>query len=119
LQTDKGSNAAPAAATLTVASKTISLISLTVYPSSVVGGKPSTGTVKLSSPAPSGGAVVTLTSSNTAVATVPASVIVASGQTTATFMVTTNTVTSSTYLTISAGYAGTTRTAKLTVKPSR
>jgi len=119
LQTDKGSNAAPAAATLTVASQTISLTSLTVYPSSVVGGKPSTGTVKLSSPAPSGGAVVTLTSSNTAVATVPASVIVASGQTTATFMVTTNTVTSSTYLTISAGYAGKTRTAKLTVKPSR
>jgi len=60
--------------------------------------------------------VVTL-SSSIGSATVPASVTVAAGATTATFAVTTSVVTASTAGTISAAYAGVTRTSILTVTP--
>ncbi len=87
---------------------------LTVSPTSVVGGISSTGTVKLTGPAPAGGAVVTLSSSNTAAAQVPASVTVAAGATTATFTIITSPVASNTSVTITAIF-GVTRTASLTV----
>jgi hypothetical protein len=93
------------------------LISLTLNPTTVVGGQSSTGTVTLSGPAPSGGAQVMLSSSNTTVAQVPSSVTVQSGQTTATFTVTTSAVTASTPVTISATLGGVTRTSSLTVTP--
>ncbi len=99
---------APAAATLS---------SVAVNPASVVGGNASSGTVTLSSGAPAGGAVVALSSSNTAAATVPASVTVAAGATSATFTASTATVASSTAVTITASYNGTTRTTTLTVNP--
>lgn len=70
----------------------------------------------LTSAAPSGGAVVSL-SSNAAAATVPASVTVAAGASSATFTATTASVTASTSATISAVLAGVTRTATLTVNP--
>lgn len=98
--------------TLTVTAATLS--SLTRSPTSVVGGNNSTGTVTLSGVAPAGGAVVTLSSSNTAAAQVPASVTIAAGSTSTTFTITTNGVASSTSVTISAVY-GTTRTTTLTV----
>ena len=60
----------------------------------------------LSGPAPSGGATVTLSSSNTSVATVPASVSIASGGTSSTFIVTTKSVTTATQVTITASYNG-------------
>jgi len=100
-------------ATLTVTAATLNSVSLS--PTSVPGGTTSTGTVTLSGPAPSGGAVVTLTSSRTSAATVPASVTIAANATTATFAVTSIPVASNTSATISAIYAGTTRTASLTV----
>jgi PKD repeat protein/peptidoglycan/xylan/chitin deacetylase (PgdA/CDA1 family) len=50
--------------------------SLSLSPSSVVGGYTSTGTVTLSGPAPGGGAVVSLSSSNSSVASVPGNVTV-------------------------------------------
>jgi len=59
--------------------------------------------------------VVTLESSNRDVARVPASVTVAAGATTATFIVDTSTVTTSTTVTIEAKYAGLGRTTTLTV----
>ena len=93
------------------------LASLTVNPSSVVGGSPSTGTVTLTGPAPAGGALVSLSSDNTLAATVPSSVTVAAGATSATFAVTTSPVSGSTAVTISAVYGGVTRTASLTVTP--
>jgi len=93
------------------------LSSLAVSPTSVKGGSPSTGTVTLSGPASSGGAVVSLSSDNTAAATVPASVTVAYGETSATFTVNTSAVTTSTPATISASYAGATKTTSLTVTP--
>ena len=96
-------------------SRPSTLSSLTLSPSSVTGGSSSTGTVTLSAAAPSGGAVVSLSSSNTGVATVPASVTVPAGATSATFTVSTTVVMDTTTVTISASYNGTTQTATLTV----
>jgi hypothetical protein len=93
------------------------LSSVAPNPTTVNGGSSSTGTVTLSGPAPSGGAVVSLSSDNTAAAAVPASVTVAYGATSATFTVSTSGVTASTSVTISASYAGVTKTASLTVAP--
>jgi hypothetical protein len=90
------------------------LSTITLNPASVIGGTSSTGTVTLSHPAPTGGAVVTLSSSNTTVAQVLASVTVAANATTATFTLTTSPVASNTSLTISGIY-GATKTANLTV----
>ena len=97
---------------------TVSLSLVTVNPTSVTGGSSSTGTVTLSGVAPSGGATVTLTSSNTSAAQVPASMTVAAGATTATFTVTTSAVVSSTAVTITGSYNSGTKAATLTVNPS-
>ena len=96
----------------------ISLSSLTMNPTTVVGGaQSSTGTVTLSGPAPTGGAVVSLSSSNPSVAAVPASVTVPAGASSASFLATTSAVVASTAVTISASYGGASRTASLTVTP--
>ena len=92
------------------------LLSVALNPMSVTGGTSSTGTVTLSGPAPSGGAAVNLSSSSSA-ATVPASVPVTYGASSATFTVTTSAVSASTPVTITASYAGATTTASLTVMP--
>jgi hypothetical protein len=97
----------------------VSLSSLTLNPTSVVGGtQNSTGTVTLSGPAPAGGAVVALSSSNTSAARVPASVTVAAGATSASFTVSTSAVNSSTAVTITADHGGVSRPATVTVKPA-
>jgi len=96
----------------------VSLSSLSLNPTSVTGGNSSTGTLTLSGPAPSGGAQVTLSSTNTAVASVPSSVTVAPGATSASFTVSTSAVAASTTITISASYGGATRSASLTVNPA-
>jgi hypothetical protein len=98
-------------------SGTVTLSSLTLNPASVIGGTSSTGTVTLNKPAPSGGAVVAL-SSSAAVATVPSSVAIPAGATSATFTVNTTAVTASTPVTITASFAGTSLPAALTVTPS-
>ena len=93
------------------------LSSVALNPTSITGGSSSTGTVTLSGPAPGSGALVSLSSSASA-ATVPASVTVAAGATSANFTVSTSAaVTTSTPVTISASYAGGTKTASLTVTP--
>jgi Bacterial Ig domain/3-keto-disaccharide hydrolase len=102
-------------ASLTVTAATLSSVSLN--PSTVKGGTLSTGKVTLSGPAPAGGAVVTLTSSRTSTATVPASVTVAASATAATFAVTSKPVTRNTSATIAAVYRSVTRRATLTVTP--
>ena len=107
-------------ATLTVTSASApapaTLQSVTLTPSTVTGGASSQGRVTLSAAAPSGGAVVSL-SSNQGAARVPASVTVNAGSTSATFTVTTTAVTASTAAAISAVYSGVTRSATLTVSP--
>jgi hypothetical protein len=101
------------AAALTVTVPLPTVASLTLKPTSVVGGaQSSTGTVKLSGPAPAGGAQVLLSSNNSA-ASVPPSVTVPAGATSATFTVSTSVVLVSTSANISASYNGTSRTATL------
>jgi hypothetical protein len=73
------------------------------------------GTVIMNGPAPTD-TVVTLTSSNTAVATVPTSVTIPAGSTQATFSVTTLAVKSNKAVTITAAYNGAKSVSKLTVK---
>jgi hypothetical protein len=94
-----------------------SLAGIALNPASVVGGNTSQGTASLTSAAPSGGAVVMLSSSNTSTATVPASVTVPAGAFSATFTVSTASVTASTSLTISGAFGGATPSATLTVTP--
>jgi subtilase family serine protease len=89
--------------------------SLTLNPNSVNGGQPSTGTVTLATPAPAGGAVVNLSSSNTGVATVPSSLTITEGQTTGTFAVTTLIPTSDATAVITASYQTGSTSANLTV----
>jgi len=97
----------------------LTLSSVTLTPTTVNGGVPSTGLVTLSGAAPSGGAVVTLSSSNTSVATVPASVTVPAGASSARFPVATTAVSSQTAVTISASYgSGSQQSAVLTVTPA-
>ena len=91
------------------------LLSLSLNPSTVVGGSSSTGTVTLSGAAPSTGITVQLLSNRTKVATVPSSLTVPPGATTATFSVTTSAVRNTSKVTISGTTAGVTKSAVLTV----
>ena len=75
---------------------------VSIAPASVVGGTGSTGTVTLDAVAPTGGAAVTLASNNAA-AVVPAGVTVAGGAKTATFAITTTSVTNATIPVASSG----------------
>jgi hypothetical protein len=106
-----------AALTVTPPPPPASLSSAAVSPASVTGGSSSQGTVTLTSAAPAGGFTATLSSNNTAAATVPASVTVAQGATSATFAIATSSVTASTPATITASAGGVARTATLTVTP--
>jgi hypothetical protein len=91
--------------------------SVVLNPSSVEGGTSSIGTVTLSNP-PAPGATVALSSSNTTVATIPANVTVNAGTTTAAFTVSTEKVSASTLVTISAMLGGGSASSQLTVTPS-
>ena len=93
------------------------LAGLSVSPATVAGGTPATGTVSLTLLALSGGSVVSLSSSNPTLATVPSSVTVAAGQSGAVFTITTAVVTTSTPVTITATYNGVTKQAVLTLDP--
>jgi hypothetical protein len=73
--------------------------------------------VTLTSTAPSGGVAVQLASSNSTIARVPATVLVAGGQTSASFAINTSTVGNNSQITITANYGGAVRTAALTVMP--
>src|SRR5467141_2946708 len=94
----------------------LTLSSVAVNPTSVTGGASSTGTVTLSGPASSYGVTVNLSSSASA-ATVPPSLSLADGASSAAFMVNTSPVTASTPVTITASYGGATKTTSLTVLP--
>ena len=89
---------------LTVNPPGVAAVSLN--PSSVTGGSPSTGTVTLSGQAPAGGATVMLLSNDPS-AVVPASVTVPEGAIGATFTINTAAVTAMTTPTITGTYNGT------------
>jgi hypothetical protein len=97
---------------------TATLSAVSVSPTAIVGGNTAQGTITLTSGAPSGGAVVTLSSANTSVVSVPASVTVAAGASSATFGVNTSAVSANTSVVITATYAGVSRTTTLTVTPA-
>ena len=99
--------------TLTIVAPVASGVS--VSPTSVLGGASATGTVTLSGPAPAGGRIVDL-SSNLAAASVPASVTVAAGASTATFTVATTLIQTNAIATLSATNNGVTVTTSLTVR---
>ena len=94
-----------------------SLSAISANPNQVVGGNTSTGSIGLTAAAPSGGAVVTLTSASTAVQ-LPGAVTVPAGASSATFAITTSTVPTTTATTLSASYAGVTKTTTFTVTPA-
>ena len=93
------------------------LSAIALNQTSVVGGNTLQGTATLTGAAPSGGALVTMSSSNTSAATVPVSVTVAAGATSASFTVSTVLVTASTPVTIGGTFGGAARSATLTVVP--
>jgi hypothetical protein len=95
-----------------------SLSAVSVSPTSVVGGGTAQGTITLTGGAPSGGALVSLSSANPSVAAVPSSVNVTAGASNASFTVTTSAVTTNTSVLITATYAGVSRTMTLTVTPA-
>jgi uncharacterized repeat protein (TIGR03803 family) len=104
-------------ATLTILPPgSVKLSSLTLNPTLLRGGRSSLGTVKLTAAATAGGAVVTLGSSTPSVASVPATVTVPAGVSSATFFVHTSPVSSTRAVTISASYGGVTKGVVLTVR---
>jgi hypothetical protein len=94
----------------------VKLLSLTLNATTVTGGLGSVGTVLLSGPAPVGGVVVVLASSNPNKASVPATITVLGGSTSAVFNVTTATVKRKTVASITGSYGGLTKKAALTIK---
>ena len=92
------------------------LASVALTSTSIVGGTSTTGRATLTAPAGSGGAVVTLRSSNPTLVGVPASVVVPARATSATFTVTTTVTKRNATAAVYATYASVTKTASLTVK---
>jgi hypothetical protein len=92
------------------------LASLTLNPTRVTSGSSSTGTVTLTGPAPNGGIIVTLSSSN-GKAAVPANATVPAGSSSATFLVSTNMVRCPSRVTISGLSSGLRLTASLGISP--
>ena len=106
--------------TLTAQATVVPPLQLTLAASSVTGGSSVTGTVTLGKAAPASGANITVTSSASTVAQPPATVNIPAGQTTATFTITTYTVTAARTVTITATYAAgglLPQSAMLTVNP--
>lgn len=106
----------PASITIQPSSSTPDSVSLS--PACVRGGLTSTGTIRLSTPAPASGTVVNLSSDHTYVATVPSSVTVPAGATSTTFTVNTLAQSLVETVTISAIFDGQYFQAGLTVTPS-
>jgi probable HAF family extracellular repeat protein len=97
---------------------TATLSSLTLDTTSVQGGNSVKATVRLSASTPTG-ADVSLASSDTSLATVPSSLRIAAGSSSKDFTVSTKSVSSNRSVTISASYAGVTKSATLTVTTGR
>jgi hypothetical protein len=95
--------------TLTLLTPTVSTLSIT--PNVVIGGVNTAGLVTIGGAAPAGGKTVNLASSNTAAATVPASVVVPAGTTQFGFGITTYGVTANRGVVITATTGAISRTA--------
>ncbi len=94
--------------------RSLGISSLVLNPTSVIAGSPSQGTVTLTGPAPAGGLVVSLTSSATNRATVPATITIPAGSTSANFAIQTLPAQAGP-VTITANFAGVSLSANLTL----
>ena len=106
-----------ASRTTTFTSQAPALSSLSVLSNNILVGSTTTGTVTLDSPAPTGGSVVALVSSNVNAATVPATVTVAAGSTTGTFTITSVVTLAAQTTTLTASYGGVSRSGSVVVTP--
>ena len=88
-----------------------------VRPNQLIGGETARGTVGLRVPAPPGGEVVSLVSSDSSVAQVPASVTVAAGNSTASFDVTTSSVVTGASASVTGTAKGVSKTAWIYTGP--
>ncbi len=103
------------AATLQVVSA-FRVQSVSLTPAVVAGGQRATLTVRLSAPAPAGGVQVSL-SSNASQASLPASVVVPAGQSSASVQVATRPVAQRVRATLTASLGGAQASAELTINP--
>jgi hypothetical protein len=92
------------------------LRAVSISPSGVTGGQTASGTVVLTALAPAGGALIDLSVDDPAV-TVPATVTVAAGATSANFVLNTSPVDAATTATLTGTYDGIGKTAALAVMP--
>ena len=102
---------------VTTSLKLLPPLSLTVDSDSVIGGNNITGTVTLGEPAPAGGAVIQLASSDRSTVMPPFQVSIGAGATKANFTITTTTVTSSRTATVTATYFGLIQSVAISVNP--
>jgi uncharacterized delta-60 repeat protein len=93
------------------------LLSFTVNPTNLTAGASSTGTIRLSGPARTGGTPVTITP-NTTVITAPGTVTVPSGQMTATFTLQTSYMSTRATRTVTARLGAISKVASLTIAPA-
>ncbi|MCS6919600.1 MAG: S8 family serine peptidase [Fimbriimonadales bacterium] len=91
--------------------------SVSLSPSTVTGGQASTLTVRLTTPAPNGGVQVQLSSSDPALASVPTTVSIPAGQTTASVRVNTAAVATRADVNLTASLNGSQAGAPLTINP--
>jgi hypothetical protein len=89
-----------------------------VYGGAVQGGYTVNGSVSLTSPAQAGGATVVLTSSNPAVAAVPATITIPQGSISQSFAITTTAVQTATSVPITAAFNGGSATGTTIVNPA-
>jgi Putative Ig domain len=104
--TDSQGSQATESASITIQPSSSTPDSVSLSPACVRGGLTSTGTIRLSSPAPAGGTVVNLSSDHTSYATVPSGVTVPAGATSTTFIVNTQPLSLVETVTISAIFDG-------------
>jgi hypothetical protein len=98
-------------------SSSVALKDLSLVPAAFPGGcQSSTGRVTLTAPAPSGGAVVSLSNTNP-VAVLPSSVMVLAGKTSASFPISAPAVSANQIGTVTASYGGVSESETLKVRP--
>lgn len=95
----------------------VGISSLSLNQPSVSGGSSLTGTVTLSTPAGNGGVTIALSSGSPSIVSVPSSILIPAGSTSANFTATTVAVSTNTVVTVSATY-GTVVKASVTVTPA-
>ena len=103
-------------ATLTIDPATVAISTISTTVTTLIGGASTVGTVTLTEPAPTGGAVVDLKSSLSNVK-VPASVQIAAGASSATFAVSTTAVSSNTNATLTATLGKSTESTTMVLIP--